>query len=258
MKDRLLASSLAAGFAALSCGVLAAVLDSRELAIAAGAFGFLASIVGAAIAARLGTLGAQVTELGAERAEMRRELDALAAIFAEEATASRREVLALARTDTTEAIMDTVSGLLDEQHFTVLVQKRVAAARRQLQPISIIKFEVDGLADATNEECDRAIASLGAVITTTLRESDAACRIGHTMAAAILEDTSEAGAVWAAERIRGSLHQNELGDTLTVSAGIACYPTHALTAPELMERAARALDTARAQGRDRLEVASGD
>ena len=234
------------------------MLDNRELAIAAGAFGFIASIVGAAIAARLGTLSAEVTALQAERAEMRRELDALAAIFAEEATTARRDVLALARTNTTEAIVDTISGLLEEQHFIVLVQKRVAAARRQLQPISIIKFEVDGLTDAPAEECDRAIAALGAVMTTTLRESDAACRIGHTMAAAILEDTSEAGAVWAAERIRGTLHQTELGDEITVSAGIACYPTHALTAPELMERATGALDAARAQGRDRLEVASGD
>ena len=59
------------------------------------------------------------------------------------------------------------------------------------------------------------------------------------MASAILEDTAEAGAVWAAERIRGTLHQTELGDVLTISAGVACYPTHALSALELMDRAQR-------------------
>ena len=78
------------------------------------------------------------------------------------------------------------------------------------------------------------------------------------MASAILEDTAEAGAVWAAERIRGTLHQTELGDVLTISAGVACYPTHALSALELMDRAQRALDHARSQGRDRLEVATSD
>jgi diguanylate cyclase (GGDEF)-like protein len=96
------------------------------------------------------------------------------------------------------------------------------------------------------------------VITKTLRESDAACRIGRTMASAILEDTAEAGAVWAAERIRGTLHQIDDEEQITVSAGVACYPSHALSALELMERAHRALDHARSQGRDRLEVASAD
>ena len=119
-------------------------------------------------------------------------------------------------------------------------------------------FQVDGLDDAPPERCDQAVAALGEVITATLRESDAACRIGPSMASAILEDTAEAGAVWAAERIRGTLHQSELGDMITISAGVACYPTHALSALELMDRAQRALDHARSQGHDRLEVASSD
>lgn len=258
MKNRLLVSSLASGFAALTCGVLAAVSGNRELSIAAGAFGFLAAIIAAAIAARLSEVTGELGRLREQRDGMRRELDALAAIFSDEASAARSDVLALARSNPTEVIVDTVSGLLEEQHFTVLVQKRVSAARRQLQPISIVKFEVDGLDGATQADCDHAIAALGAIIATTLRESDAACRIGRSMAAAILEDTSEAGAVWAAERIRGSLQQNELGNDLTVSAGIACYPTHALTASELMDRAARALETAHSLGRDRLEVATSD
>ena len=79
--------------------------------------------------------------------------------------------------------------------------------------------------------------SLGAVVRRTLRECDAACRIGDTMAAAVLEDTAEAGAVWAAERVRGTLHGSPVGDSLTISAGIACYPSHALNAPELVDQA---------------------
>ena len=102
------------------------------------------------------------------------------------------------------------------------------------------------------------LATLGAVMIRTLRESDAACRVGSTMAAAILEDTAEAGAVWATERIRGILHQADPAVTFTISAGVACYPTHALSATELIDRAGSALDTARAQGRDRLEIASSD
>ena len=53
--------------------------------------------------------------------------------------------------------------------------------------------------------------------------------LGTTMAAAILEDTAEAGAVWAAERIRGILHQSETGVGFTISAGYdghRRYPRH--------------------------------
>ena len=65
------------------------------------------------------------------------------------------------------------------------------------------------------------------------------------MVGAILEDTPEAGAVWAAERVRGTLLASPVGDALTLSAGVACYPTHALGAAELVHQASRALDEAR-------------
>jgi diguanylate cyclase (GGDEF)-like protein len=251
------AYSIAAGFAALACGIVASVADVPDLGLVAGGFGFVAAIAATAIGARLRTVEDEHGRVVAQRDELRRELDALAAIFADEASTSRAHNLPLVQPQP-EVIVDTVSGLLEEQHYKVLVQKRVAAARRALQPISLVMFQVDGLDDASPEQCDTAIAALGEIITATLRESDAACRIGPSMASAILEDTSEAGAVWAAERIRGTLHQTDLGDVLTISAGVACYPTHALSALELMDRAQRALDHARSQGRDRLEVATAE
>jgi diguanylate cyclase (GGDEF)-like protein len=257
VKDRPVAYSIAAGFAALLAGIVASVADLPDVGLVAGGFGFLAAIGATAIGAQLRTVEDAQGRVVDERDGMRRELDALAAIFAEEASTSRARNLPLAQPPMEDSV-DTVSGLLGEQHYKVLVQKRVAAARRALQPISLVMFQVDGLDDATQEQCDNAVAALGEVITQTLRESDAACRIGPTMASAILEDTAEAGAVWAAERIRGTLHQSVIGDVLTISAGVACYPTHALSALELMDRAQRALDHARSQGRDRLEVATSD
>lgn len=256
MNDRHLACSIAAGFAALTCGVIGSVLNIDELGVVAGAFGFAAAILATAISARAQQANHHVTELSDERDRLRRELDALSAIFAQEATASNSQSLSFAPVVPMEVAVDTVSGLLEQQFFKVLVQQRVAAARRQLQPVAIIIFEIDGLEGSSTVSRDQAMSELGSIVTRTLRESDAACRIGETMAAAILEDTAEAGAVWAAERIRGSLQQTEIGDTITVSAGIACYPTHALSSPELVDRAGRALETARSHGRDRLEIAT--
>jgi GGDEF domain-containing protein len=45
---------------------------------------------------------------------------------------------------------------------------------------------------------------------------------------------------------------------LHLSTGIACYPTHALEAPDLLQRSVQALAAARARGRDQVEIAGAD
>jgi diguanylate cyclase (GGDEF)-like protein len=257
--DRRLALSIGAGFASLAVGVAVGVFDMPELAVVAGLLGLLAAIGATALGARTRTAEEQLHEMTVDRARLRRELDALAAIFAEEAT-RRNSADDDAAVDGAEAepLVDSVSGLLEQQFFKVIVQQRVAAARRQLQPVSVVIFELDGVGRSDIETQNQALGVLGAVVRRTLRECDAACRIGDTMAAAVLEDTAEAGAVWAAERVRGTLHGSPVGDSLTISAGIACYPSHALNAPELVDQAGRALEAARARGRDHVEIAQPD
>jgi GGDEF domain-containing protein len=80
-------------------------------------------------------------------------------------------------------------------------------------------------------------------------------RLGDRAAVGVLCDTAEDGAVVVADRVRSSLRTSAVGDTLTVSAGIACYPTHALDAAELVARAGRALEDSRAAGHVENHVA---
>jgi len=257
--DRRLGISIGAGLASLGVGVGAGVGGAPTLGMVAGVCGFVAAIGATALAARARVAEEQLHELTVDRARLRRELDALAAIFAEEATRRNgSDGNGAEPRDDAEPVVDPVSGLLDQQFFKVIVQQRVAAARRQLQPVSVVIFELDGIGRADRETRHQALGVLGEVVRRTLRECDAACRIGDTMAAAVLEDTAEAGAVWAAERVRGTLHGSPVGDSLTISAGIACYPSHALNAPELVDQAGRALETARARGRDHVEIAQPD
>jgi len=257
--DRRLAFSIVAGFASLAIGVVCGVFGIPELAVLSGLFGLLAAIGATALGARTRTAEEQLHEMSVDRARLRRELDALAAIFAEEATRrnTAEATSAVDRVDS-EPLVDPISGLLEQQFFKVIVQQRVAAARRQLQPVSVVIFELDGIGRQDADTQSQALGVLGAVVRRTLRECDAACRIGDTMAAAVLEDTAEAGAVWAAERVRGTLHGSPVGDSLTISAGIACYPSHALNAPELVDQAGRALEAARSRGRDHVEIAQPD
>src|SRR5262249_23089133 len=110
-----------------------------------------------------------------------------------------------------EHAFDAATGLFDERYFAVLVQQQVAAARRSLRPISVIIFEIDAIDGAGEAQPSQALTVVGDVIRRTLRECDSACRLGELMIGAILEDTPESGAVWAAERVRGTLLASPVG-----------------------------------------------
>jgi diguanylate cyclase (GGDEF)-like protein len=151
---------------------------------------------------------------------------------------------------------DAETGLLGEHYFQVAIDQRIAAARRQLQPVALLLLSLEG-DDAGDAYRQQAAITFAGILRETLRESDTACRIGDNRFGVILEDTSEAGGVWAAERLRTALARK--GDSLLrLAAGVAAYPTHALEADEVLSRARRALDSARASGSGRVEVASVD
>jgi diguanylate cyclase (GGDEF)-like protein len=244
--NRRLGLCIAAGLVALTVGLSAEIFDQTMLGVVAGMFGLLAALAGTALGVEARVAEEHLQTVDQDRARLRRELDALADLWSAEATQQG---------EANGAVIDHASGLFDESFFSVIVQQRVAAARRQLQPVSVVVFELDALGNADSASKDRAIAILGDVMRRTLRECDSACRIGGVRAAAVLEDTEEAGAVWAAERVRGTLNATKIDGGYTISAGIACYPSHALNAEDLVEQADRALELARGQGSDHVEIA---
>ena len=254
MTDRRLALSMGSALTALASGVVAVATSQAAFGVLAGVAGAVAGGAAAALAAQL-----QRTETERIRAErdiqrLGKELDALSDTYSDEV---RRASVANPQSpkEKAEHAFDPATGLYDERYFAVLVQQQVAAARRTLRPISVVIFEADSLADSAPAERDQGLMVIGDVIRRTLRESDSACRLGDVMIGAILEDTPESGAVWAAERVRGTLLASPVGEALTLSAGVACYPSHALGAAELVQQAGKALDEARRHGADRVEIA---
>jgi diguanylate cyclase (GGDEF)-like protein len=251
--------AVGAGVAALAAGVIGAATDSAVLGIVAGVAGVGAAMAGVALGARARQSDDRLAQAEDEIRRVKRELASINAVLQEEASrrAAEEELGRAADMlpEKGEHAFDAATGLYDERYFAVLVQQQVAAARRSLRPISVVIFEIDGMGNSDKETQAQALGVVGDVVRRTLRESDAACRLGDLMVGAILEDTPEAGAVWAAERVRGTLLSSPIGDAITLSAGVACYPTHALGAAELVQQAGRALDEARSRGRDRVELA---
>ena len=246
---------------AVLIGVTAVLADEAVLGLAAAVVGVAAAGVGAVVDVRRSRAEDSLWEARAQARRLRRQLDSLQAAVTEEQNlaATRRPPGAVSDlppgTDTEDWEIDPVSGLLRQRHLPVLLQQVVAAARRKVQPVSVVFWELDGLDGAEQAATDQALTALGAVAWRTLRESDAVFRLSDVVAVAVLVDTAEPGSLMVAERVREALRSSPVGGSLTVSAGIACYPTHALDAAELVARAGRALELARSEGHERDHVA---
>lgn len=153
-----------------------------------------------------------------------------------------------------QAITDPATGLYTETYFRAAVEARVAAARRHLRPVAVVLIEVTGGSGEDRYQADA--SSVSGHLTETLRESDTACRTSKGLFALVLEDTPENGAVWTVERIRRRIAEED--ESLTLWAGVACYPAHAFEVRDLVGKASEALEAATEWHQDRIEVAIAD
>ena len=107
---------------------------------------------------------------------------------------------------------------------------------------------------------DMLLQEFSTVLKTRVRAGDVACRYGGEEFALILAETDAEGACLCVENIRrelNNLHLHHRGQALgkvTISAGVAVFPSYGETAEELMRAADLALYRAKSEGRDRVFV----
>lgn len=156
------------------------------------------------------------------------------------------------------SVIDRDTGLGDARFFELVLQTRVATARRQLWPCGVVLLDVS---PSVGETWSETLAEIAAVVRRTLREADVAARLRGGTFGVVLDDTDEAGAVWAAERLQAAVVASGLRPR-RLSAGVACYPAHGLTAGEVLDQAqealARACAASASNGPGRVEVAHVD
>ena len=245
------------GLFGLAVGIAAAVWQTFALGVIAAALALVFTVSLVRLLTMLRNARAQVNDLTEKVNELEHDVEehARARTDAESQLASRIQLTAVRRATEVDALTDGATGLFSEGYFTVALDARIAAARRNLKPVAVVLIEViEGLEAAAPKPADPIHVSES--IDSTLRESDTACRLLDGGYALVLEDTTENGAIWSVERIRR--HMMSLHSGLTMWAGVACYPAHGLTTEEVLDRADLALDMAREWRQDRIEVASAD
>jgi diguanylate cyclase (GGDEF)-like protein len=104
---------------------------------------------------------------------------------------------------------------------------------------------------------DKVLRSLGEVFSRDLREVDVACRIGGEEFGFAFPETDLEGAMAVAERLRVSVEELYIPDAglVTLSVGVAVFPTHADNQEELIESADMALYQAKHEGKNCVRAA---
>lgn len=240
MVDRRALLGLIAGLAGLALGTGAVVVHLPVLAVAAAGCALLAGTASVVLLQRL--------------QEAERQCVGAAAL-------SKLLDLPQPAREETPGLMDLESGLPDRRFFELAVEGRVAAARRHLWPVTVVLFEATFTSGRDGVPTAKCVRDLAGLIRATLRESDIACRIGPRSFGVVLEDTSEEGGVWTAERLQAATsHHKALVSRL--AAGVASYPTHGLLSDDVLGRAqaalTRACASAQGHGLGQVEVAQAD
>jgi diguanylate cyclase (GGDEF)-like protein len=165
-------------------------------------------------------------------------------------------------------ILDRLTTLYSRAVFDAALAKVVDRAGRFGDPMSVILFDIDRLADI-NQDCgygvgDRVLERLGILIKAFFRQHDWIARYSEDGIAVILSRTEAEDATDLAERVRRTVqerlelvnHRSDKPVHVTVSAGVVNIAVHVgdvLDPERIMSNAETALSRAKELGRNRVE-----
>jgi diguanylate cyclase (GGDEF)-like protein len=164
--------------------------------------------------------------------------------------------------------LDPLTGLENRQELRRRVAEEITRSQRFERPVSVLMLGLDHLGEVNAARGqlagDMALAAVAGMVGTNVRAIDKVARYGDSSFAALLPETDLGGACVLAERLRRHVadHPVLLGDgepvALTVSIGVAAYPSHAETPDGLFAAAGEALHRARQEGRNRVEAPAAE
>ena len=179
----------------------------------------------------------------------------------------RAEAEALAKEEIARmANTDMLTGLSSRRLFFIRLEDELKRIKRNHADMSVMLIDMDYFKNINNNYGqhvgDKVLQSVGRIITSCMRETDTAARVGGGEFAAILPETPASGAYWVAERIRSNVAKETfaLGDEnhlfgCTVSIGIASAQfDQNLDANSLYKTADQRLYIAKHTGRNQVSM----
>ncbi|HXE73233.1 MAG TPA: sensor domain-containing diguanylate cyclase [Candidatus Nitrosotenuis sp.] len=161
------------------------------------------------------------------------------------------------------AVSDSLTRLYIRRHVVQRLGEELRRARRYGHAVSVLMLDIDHFKkvnDTYGHPCgDQALIEVSRLLRRSVRETDLVGRYGGEEFIVVLPETDPLSALVVAERIRTQLAASSfdwqgLTLRLTVSVGIAGYPTHASEIEALIQAADMALYLSKRGGRNRTTV----
>jgi diguanylate cyclase (GGDEF)-like protein len=154
------------------------------------------------------------------------------------------------------ALTDPLTGLGNHRHFHERVERELVEAERSARDFSLCMIDVDDFKRVNDLFGHPAGDSVLAKIAGALRQNGEAFRLGGDEFALLLPQCNESEAVMTATTIIDRVSALELDHvgSVTVSAGVATFPTQAPSRGELVRLADSALYWAKENGKNRAHV----
>ena len=165
-----------------------------------------------------------------------------------------------------QSIRDELTGLYNRRYLEESLPRELSRCGRRQLPLALLMLDLDhfkAFNDAHGHDGgDALLAGLGRLLQTHCRGEDIACRYGGEEFIVILPEADPDTAMHRAQEIRATVqamavpHLQHVIGGITVSIGLAMFPLHAREGEELKRLADAALYRAKANGRNRVEIAT--
>ncbi len=157
---------------------------------------------------------------------------------------------------------DETTGLTSHNVWRTYFEEEAARSVRYAQPLSVVVIDLDRFKEIIDQTAaefvQKLAAEIGRAVQESLRETDLASKVQDRFYL-LLPNTDAAGAVFLVGRLKDRIEKirleyNERAWELTASAGVAAFPDPSPDARLLVHQALKALEQAKAEGRNRVVI----
>ncbi len=166
-----------------------------------------------------------------------------------------------------QTIRDPLTSLFNRRYMQESLERELRRAIRSKRPLGIVMLDIDHFKNFNDSfghhAGDLMLREFSKLLSIHVRGEDIICRYGGEEFVLILPEASVEATRLRAEQLRKAtalLRLESHGESLegvTISIGVAGYPDHGDSVEALMRAVDQALYRAKAEGRDRVEVARG-
>jgi diguanylate cyclase (GGDEF)-like protein len=161
----------------------------------------------------------------------------------------------------TLAITDALTTIYTRRYFLERFEEEIKRAQAHKGKMAFLMLDVDHFKMINDQyghlTGDEVLKQVATIIKESIREIDIAGRYGGEEFCVVLPDTDSPAAIMVAERIRKAVEKKVIKAydatlRITISIGVAAFPSDGKIAEELMDKADWALYRAKSQGRNKV------